>query len=98
MDTPITADARPRKARRSPRAARALVAASITGAVAVAGVASAGAASAATIDAKATARPVDPALADLLRPPFPGGGGGCIVCGLGGFDPIFEPPTGPIGF
>ncbi len=89
------------------RAARALAVAGVVGTVSMAGI---GAASAATISPKAAATTnavvASPALQSSLQiivwhPPY-----GCIVCGLGGFDPVFGDPinpvlpaaAGPIGF
>jgi hypothetical protein len=82
--------ATPAGARRPSRKAKALVAAGVTGAIAVAGVASAGAASAAEVD-DSTARSLSPTVTTSIQLPGPfGPGGECLVCGLGGFDPIFE--------
>ena len=76
------------------RLARALAVAGVVGTVSMAGV---GAASAATVStAKATPAAVtvaSPALQSSLqtivvRPPY-----GCIVCGLGGYVPIFGGPV-----
>jgi hypothetical protein len=79
------------------KGARALAVAGVVGTVSMAGI---GAASAATISPKAAATTnavvASPALQSSLQiivwhPPY-----GCIVCGLGGFDPVFGDPINPV--
>jgi hypothetical protein len=76
------------------RVARALAVAGVVGTVSMAGV---GAASAATVSTAKAASPAvtvaSPALQSSLglivvHPPY-----GCVVCGLGGYDPIFGGPV-----
>jgi hypothetical protein len=79
------------------RAARAVAVAGVLGTVSMAGI---GAASAATVSTKAAPSAAttvaSPALQSSLQiivwhPPY-----GCIVCGLGGFDPVFGDPINPV--
>jgi hypothetical protein len=76
------------------RAARALAVAGVVGTVSMAGVGAASAATVATAKSAPTTTAVaaSPALQSSLNiivwhPPY-----GCIVCGLGGFDPTFGGP------
>ena len=79
------------------RAARAVAVAGVLGTVSMAGI---GAASAATVSTKAAPSAAltvaSPALQSSLQiivwhPPY-----GCIVCGLGGFDPVLGDPINPV--
>jgi hypothetical protein len=94
---PTAPTAPPATHRRPSGRARALVAASITGAVAVAGIASAGGASAAELKSDTAVRTLSPAVTTAIKLPVPFPPGSCYACGLGGFDPTIDGPYGPFG-